>query len=246
MLRSLKSLHNYSVEALDGEIGTVDDFYFDGDSWVVRYLVVDTGKWLPGRRVLIASMELGPPNQEARLFPVELTKEQVEGSPSIAADKPVSKQYEIELHSYYNWVPYWTPGVSAPVMGIPTTEKEGVQGELSDKEKGDPHLRSFREVNGYKIHAKDGHIGHIDELIVEDDSWAIRYAVVDTRNWLPGRHVLVSPAWIKAISWADEEVMVDLTKEAIKDSPTYDPSEPVNRDYELRLYDYYGRPRYWA
>ncbi|MBK9166200.1 MAG: PRC-barrel domain-containing protein [Bryobacterales bacterium] len=110
---------------------------------------------------------------------------------------------------------------------------------------GDPHLRSVREVSGYRIRAADGEIGRVADFIVDTDGWAIRYLVVDTRNWLPGRKVLVAPRWVQSIDWGDRLVHVRLHREDIKNSPEFDPNEPVNREYEARLYDYYGRPRYW-
>jgi hypothetical protein len=113
-------------------------------------------------------------------------------------------------------------------------------------ESGDPHLRSTQEVLGYYIHASDGDLGHVEDFIVDDDNWTIRYMVVDTRNWLPGKKVLVAPEWITEVSWGESKVYVDLTQDAIKDSPEYDPTETVNRLYEERLYDFYGRPKYWS
>lgn len=110
----------------------------------------------------------------------------------------------------------------------------------------DPHLRSAREVIGYHIQAKNGDIGHVEDFIVDDEAWAIRYMVVDTQNWLPGKKVLVAPVWIESIHWAEAKVRVTLTRAKIKKSPEFDPAAPVNREYEDRLYDFYGRPKYWV
>ena len=106
-------------------------------------------------------------------------------------------------------------------------------------------LRSVDEVIGYNIQATDGDIGHVEEFIVDDDTWIIRWFVVDTRNWLPGRKVLVAPDWVTRTSWGDRDVHVDVTRARIKDCPEYDPGLPINRRYEQQLYDYYGRPVYW-
>jgi hypothetical protein len=106
-------------------------------------------------------------------------------------------------------------------------------------------LRSIQELQGYKISVLDGNIGHVEEFIADDSNWFIRYMVVDTKNWLPGRKVLIAPDWIEQVSWNDSKFYVDLPRELIKDSPEYDPAAPVNRQYEARLYDYYGRPKYW-
>jgi hypothetical protein len=244
MLRSVKSLRGFSIKANDGHMGRVHALLFDGVTWAIRYLVVDTGTWLPGRKVLIAAASLGQPHWERKTFPVALTRQQVKGAPDVDVDKPVSRQREIELYAYYDWTPYW--GMSFDVVGavpIPTAaEREAIE----ERAKGDPNLRSTREVMDYRIHANDGQVGHIDDFIVSDDDWVIRYLVVDTRNWLPGRKVLISPAWVHEIRWENREVWVDVARQDVENSPVYDPNEPVNRQYEVEIYDYYGRPKYWT
>jgi hypothetical protein len=156
---------------------------------------------------------------------------------------------EMDLHTYYGWTPYWRGGL--PTFGLgAAAAAETIAGELQqkdeeDEQESDPHLRSTREVIGYHIQARDGEIGHVEDLIVEDETWFIRYLVIDTRNWLPGRKVLVAPAWAEQISWIHRKVYLDLGRESIKNSPEFDPSIPVNREYEVQLYDFYGRPYYW-
>lgn len=244
MLRSLNKLRGFAIGTTEGEIGKVDSFLFDGSNWVVRYLVADTRKWLPGRKVLIAAAALDKPNWEERVFPVALTKDQVKNSPDIDVDKPVSRQREIELHQHYSWGPYWG-GALGPV--VPTFDPNPrSREELEEAAKGDPHLRSTGAVKAYRIHAVDGLIGHVDDFIANDKDWVIRYLVVDTRNWLPGRTVLISPQWVQDISWDEKQVYVDVTKDRVKNSPLYDPSTPVNREYEIQVYDYYGWPKYWT
>lgn len=242
MLRSILSLRGFSIGAEDGEIGKVHAFLFDDRTWAIRYLVADTGGWLRGRKVLIAAAALERPDWHAHVFPVELAREQVRNAPDIDADRPVSRQHEAELHKYYNWVPYWGTGYGAAVSTVPTMQQEPSE----DAAQASPNLRSTREVIGYRIHATDGQIGHVEDFIISDEDWVIRYIVVDTRNWLPGRSVLVSPEWVGGISWEAREVWIEVAKDAIEDSPPFDPSAPVNREYEVQMYDYYGRPKYWA
>jgi hypothetical protein len=245
MLRSASHLIGYSIAAEDGHLGKTGDLLFDDRYWVVRYLVAETGSWLQGRRVLLARASLGQPDWQSRAFPVALTKQQVEDSPEIQEDEPVSRQHEARLHAYYGWAPYWhapsfptdLPVAAAPVPPPEDKDDEG--------ESGDPHLRSVKEVTGYHCEATDGELGHVEDFVVDDDTWLVRYVVVDTRNWLPGKKVLVAPQWFSGIRWTDRQVSVDLTREQIKNSPTYDPGAPVNREYEERLYDFYGRPGYW-
>jgi hypothetical protein len=253
MLRNIKEMHGYNIQADDGEVGKVHDFYFDDKMWVIRYMVADTGGWLSGRRVLISPNDLKQPNWEEELIPVSLTKEQVKNSPSIDTDKPVSRQHEREILEYYNWPIYWEhmsypAGAAVGTRIYPVEEAKQTEEKTSEEkaEEGDSHLRSTREVDGYNIQAADGEIGHVDDFIVNDENWTIRYMVVDTRNWLPGKKVLISLQWIEKIDWSGRKVFVNLPKESIKNSPEFDPSSPVNRDYENRLYDYYGRRKYWT
>jgi uncharacterized protein YrrD len=247
MLRSMKALMDYGLLATDGKIGAVDDFLFDDHAWTVRYLVANTGGWLRGRLVLISPAAMERPDWQSRLFPVDLTRDQIEQSPSILSDAPVARQKELELARHYNWPMYWAIDSLGGFGAAPiVTSIEPPQGQARPaEEEGNPHLRSVREVRGYRIHATDGDIGHVDDFIVDDANWAIRYLVVDTRNWLPGRKVLLACDWIEEVSWPDTRVAVCHSREEIKNSPEYDPSAPVNRQYEDVLHDYYGRPKYW-
>lgn len=240
MLRSIEELYGYSVHAADGEVGKVHEFYFDDEFWTIRYLVVDTGVWLPGRRVLLSPVALGQPNWGSHIFPVRLTKQEVEDSPPVGTEQPVSQQLQVDLHQYYGWPHYWGgTGMGVPYLVIPPEPTE------DETEPGDPHLRSSREVTGYHIHATDGEIGHVEDFIVQDTGWVIRYMVIDTRNWWPGKKVLVATDWIDEINWVERLAYVNMTRNNIKDSPEFEPGMPVKRAYEQRLYDFYGRPAYW-
>ncbi len=247
MLRSVNEIVNYSLSATDGEIGRCKDFLFDDDFWTIRYMVADTGKWLPGRKVLISPISLGEPDWLNRHFRVDLNKEQIESAPALDEHAPVSRQYERRYFSYYYWPYYWTGaeiwGAAPFPPSVPVTHPETL--EMTEEEPEKSHLRSVKEVKGYHIQATDGEVGHVEDYIVDDETWAIRYLVVDTRNWLPGRKVLVSPQWIQEVEWLENKVHVNLSTQEVKESPEYDPSDPVNREYEIRLYDFYGRPAYW-
>jgi len=250
MLRSVKGITNYAVYAEDGEIGKCKDFLFDDEFWAIRYMVADTGKWLPGRKVLVSPISFGTLEWLTRRFSVKLTKEQVETSPPLYEHEPVSRQYERKFFSFYGWPYYWAGRdvwgtvPYPPPMPIHPEKVEHVYEEV-DEDPDKSHLRSVKEVTGYHIQAIDGEVGHVEDYIADDEIWTIRYMVVDTRNWLPGRKVLVSPEWIESIDWTENRVQVNLSIIEVKGSPEYDPSEPVNREYEIRLYDFYGRPAYW-
>jgi len=237
MLVSVEHLRGYALLAADGEIGRAESLLFDDESWLVRYLLVDTGGWLTGRRVLIAPVALRTPDHAARRLPVELTRKQVEESPDMDLRQPVSRQEEMELFRHYAWVPYW-PGSElgdiAPIF--PAEESEG---------ETDPHLRNTREVEGYRIAATDGLLGHVEDFILQEERWAIRYLVVDVGRWLAGRRVLLAPSWVENIDWGAREVVVNLSRDEVRGSPEYDPSKPLTREYEEGLHRHYDRPRYW-
>ncbi len=255
MLRSSKELVGYVIGAKDGDVGHVKDVLFDERVWAVRYFVADTGKWLPGRRVLISPISVGEPDWESKRLLVDLMKEQVEKAPSLDSDAPVSRQYEVESLRYYGYAPYWVgpgpwgagmvPNFLAREETPPGVGVTAEQGALGTTHQGDPSLRSADEVRGYHVQTTDGSKGHVDDFIIDDASWQVRYLVVDTRNWLPGRKVLVSPSWVGEVRWTERTVQVQHTSDEIKNAPEFDASAPVNRTYERRLYDFYGRPAYW-
>ena len=252
MLRRLDSLRHWEIFARDGRAGKIDDFYFDDHHWVVRYLVADTGLWLSGRKVLIAPQALGKPDWPNRTLLVNLTREQIEKSPDVAADQPVSRQKETELYRYYGWEsPYWlTVGhQTGPTPPIPPAQSPlqpaGGPFPVRSKEEIDPRLRSVRELIGYRMRGRDEAAGSIADLLADDEDWSIRYLLVDTGHWLPGRKVLIPPTEARELHWEDKTIDVDLSREKIRDSPEYEPSAPVEGDYQDRLHNFFGWPKYW-
>ncbi len=251
MQHSVKSFTGFSLEATDGEIGKVKELYFDDHSWTVRYLVVETGSWLSGRKVLISPASLLMPKWDEETFPVNLTRKQIENSPAVDTDRPVSRQEELKLYQHYSWPDYWNSGMYNGAMGMwgmpmpPVSDMEeqvknslNVPAESMDE---DTHLRSTKELNGYSIDAADGKIGDVDDFLIDYRNWEISFLVVDTGNWLPGRKVLLSPAWINKISWKTSFVEVALTIEAVKNSPEFDRDQPVSDSYRDMLFTYYGK-----
>lgn len=245
MLWSIKSLRGYTILALDGEIGRTKEFLFDDQHWLLTYFVVNTSKVLSRRKVLISPLAIRQPRWEAHVFPVDLTREQIKNSPAIDEAQPISRQYQTQLHDYYAWPYYWQIVARQPTYQVSDFPKSEDQELLEQTQEGDPHLRSTQEIIGYHVHALDGEIGHVEDFIVDDTLWLLRYIVIDTQNWLPGKKVLIPLNWIQRMSWLEKEVYFDLTRETIQQCPEYDPTQPVNRQYEIRFYDYYGRPKYW-
>lgn len=255
MLRNLKNLQKYDIVATDGPIGRIDRFYFDDEKWTIRYLVVDTAAWLPGRRVLISPFSVRSIDWSAGTVSLSITRGMVQSSPDIDTHKPVSRQQEIAYLGYYGYPYYWGgAGLWGPgpyPAGVPTVDaaaaRAHVDAELEDaRAKGDSHLRSSKEVIGYHLHATDGELGHVEDFLVEDDSWAIRYVVVDTSNWWFGKKVLVSPEWIRDVSWNDKKVYVDLTRQSVKSAPEYDSAAHLDRQWEADYYAHYRRRPYWT
>jgi uncharacterized protein YrrD len=260
MLRPFHSLRSARLAASDGEIGHVQDFYFDDEHWTVRYLVVNTGSWLFEREVLVAPQTVGEVDLERGTIAVHLTREQVRESPSVDVDKPVSRQQEEELHRYYGWSPYWSPVdegagmmlppvalVPPPAFAPPPVVSEDTEPNLASEERrADPHLRSGAELlSGYTIHAEDGEIGRVDDVILDDQGWRVRYFVIHTGPWFLGKDVLLPPEWIERISYDRTEVSVKLPRSAIKDAPSFRRGAPLSREDEQKLYDHYGRKGYW-
>ena len=265
MLRSMKDLEGYAIRATDGNIGHVKDFYFDDEAWVIRYFVVATGSWLSSREVLISPIAIGEPDWSNNVLPVSITKEQVKNSPDIDTDKPVSRQHEMRYLGYYGYPSYWGgsglwgggayPGMMMTSDGVfgstlyvadPEAQEAYARADEARHRDDDLHLRSCQAVMDYRIHASDGDIGHVQGLLVDEQTWAIRYMIVNTSNWRLGHQVLIAPQWIKSVSWPEATVSVDLTRQAVKDAPEYDSTAPLDRTQEMGIHEHYGRPGYWA
>lgn len=244
MLRSINQLKGAAIDATDGDIGKVSDVYFDDEQWVVRYLVVKTGSWLFSRKVLLTPESLVAANTGSDVLATDLRREQVENSPEINTERPVSRQHEEMLLAYYGYPNYWAGDITGG-LGMAPGRVDGYLTRLINHEveqrhdrNDDEHLRSCREVEGYHIDASDGEIGHVEDILV-DENWAVRYLVVNTRNWWFGHSVLIAPQWISHLAWASATVSVDLTRETIRQAPEYDTARPPDAEFEQRLEAYY-------
>ena len=249
-------LRKYGIQAVDGKIGSVRDFLFDDWQWVLRWLVVDTGSWLSRQEVLLPASNLGRVDRAAETIAVDLTVAKVKVSPDVETHRPVSRQIESSLYEHYGWTPYW--GGTAAIgggAGYLVPPRYLVAGRQSESERlasararknDDPHLRSAREVTSYHIEASDGHIGHVEDFLFGEEDWAIRYVIVDTRNWWPGKFVLIAPEWVESILWSDRVMRVNKTRDEIKGAPEFDPKARFERADEVRLYAHYGLAGYWV
>ncbi|HWQ92980.1 MAG TPA: PRC-barrel domain-containing protein [Clostridia bacterium] len=231
MLRAIKQIQGNKLGATDGEIGHIKDFYFDDVNWMIRYVVADTGSWLPGRLVLVSPRSIERLYQSGNMLLVNLTREQIEKSPPIDAHKPVSRQHEEEFYRYYGWPYYWEGAGVWGMSGFPilTERAEPFHGEQrKDASKpqttADSHLRSVETIIGYKVEAGSHSVGYVEDFLVDDESWALRHAVVNVGSWHLNRKVLISPGEIEWISWDESKVTLRLTKKAVLDLPDYVPT----------------------
>lgn len=234
MLRSIKQLYGNKLGASDGDIGHVKDFYFDDQNWAIRYIVVDTGSWLSGRQVLLSPYSLGRLDQVEGVLRVNLTRKQIENSPSIDLHQPVSRQHEEEYHRYYGWPYYWEGGgvwglSGFPILELPPKPFPNKPATVigPQPERADAHLRSTQAVNGYHLQASDGIIGHVSDFMMDAGNWAIGQLVVKMGHRLSGNDVLLPTKGVTRISYEESTVFVNLTKEAVEQGPALE-NAPVS------------------
>jgi PRC-barrel domain len=256
MLNSIGNLNAVHVAVVDGDLGPVEDVLFDDLSWAIRYLVVDAGAWLNERDVLISPYSIKQPVARDGPIEVALTRRLVRSSPDIDTHRPISRGQERELLGHYHYPEYWSGGglwalrampypLVIPVASADHHARRAVA--PSAFHAGDMALRSAEQVAHYEVQATGESIGHVEDFVFDDESWLIRYLVVDTRGWWPaGRKVLIGLHWLDRVDWAQQRIHVTLTREQLRSSPAYEDVGAIHRDYETRLHANYQRPGYWA
>jgi hypothetical protein len=252
MLHQLKELDGLAIHATDGDIGVTKDFYFDDQQWTLRYFIVETGSWLLSRKILLSPMSITHLNLAEKTLSVDINRDQVRRSPEIDTHQPVSRQFEVDYSGYYGFPLYWGDiglwgSNQTPERGAQTTKSSGAH-KCSDgfsAQNKDHQLRSSQEVVGYHIEAHDGEIGHLEGMLIDEETFAIRYLIINTSNWWMGHAVLIAPQWIKEVSWAASKIYVDMTQEQIKHAPEFDPNQPLGREWETSTHEHYGRKGYW-
>jgi uncharacterized protein YrrD len=241
MLQAIKKLDRARIVATDGQVGTVRDVYFDDERWVVRYLVVETGSWLNARRVLISPYAVRFIDWQTRAVVVNLTRDQVKNSPHIDTDKPVSRQQEDEFNRHYGYPQYWPYSTywawgEVPLLAPPIQLDQELFEIASpihqDGSRSDGHLRSSQVVIGYHIQATDAFLGHVADFLFDEETWAIRYLVADTRSWFPGKQVLVAQDSVREVNWGAQSVGIALTRRELETSPEYDRHQMPSRGDE--------------
>ncbi len=245
MYSRVSELKNLTLSALDGDIGRSRDFLFDDEHWAVRYLEVNTSRWLIGRRVLISPAVVGVPDFDDKRLPVDLTQSAIEDAPGLDKDQPVSRQYEAEYASHFGQMYYWwgaglwgdgsNPGDIVSRVEVPVTPEENVVNSIEE----DCHLRSAEEVIGYRTHAIDGDLGEVEDFIVDTRNWSIAFAVLDTGHWLPGRKIMLPVVWVNGIDWAERRFNIDVTKAALESAPEIE--EPLSAQSITAFYEHFGK-----
>jgi uncharacterized protein YrrD len=246
MLHRADELRSYRLRSIDGDLGKIDDLYFDDRFWAVRYLVIESGGLLDQRHVLVSPRAVLAVDIHSDTIATKLSKAELAAGPTPDEHAPVSRQFEIAYNEFYGYSPYWIGPLAWGANSAPRPPEDAAP--LEERESWDGHLYSERELTGftrYRVAAKDGQVGHVSDLIVSDTDWVIRYLVVNTRGWLPGKHVLVPPQWT-TVSWENATLTMDLPRDTIKAAPAYEVDAPIDREYEANLFAHYCRTAYWS
>lgn len=243
MRRAAKELLGYRLQGIDGELGDVEDLYFDDSKWRIRYFVVNTGSWLSGRRVLLSPLALTGVPRDDRRINVALTTDQVRNSPDIDLHRPVSRQEEIDLHTHYGWMYYGFGGLPMEIPRVAVPDDRARAPE-PPKDPADRHLRSVKEVTGYRVSATDGNLGHVEDFVVDHATWDVAYLVVDTAPLWMGKKVLIFPGLVEDVDWGGRAVALGLTQDQIEQAPEWDGSYPVEPRYGDKLQAHYNRLSY--
>lgn len=252
MLIKASATKGFHILASDGSIGTVSDLMFDDATWKVRWLVVETGSWLMNRQVLLPASALGLADTTARSLTVHLTQAQVRGSPDVDTQRPVSRQQEGAIYDYYGFNPYWG---TADYVGtysywggmdfsppVPSTSQRRDAIIQMQRSSDDAHLRSIEVLHGYHIHATDGEIGHLADVLINDSDWSLSYLVVNTSNWWRGKEVLISPRSTQSIRWTERMIYLGVTRDKVRASPDYNADQPMPASFDAEMAQHYGPP----
>lgn len=246
MLRTDHDLFGYALVSDGEKIGKLEDFYVDDRFWTVRYLAIDSGGWLVQHRTLISPRSVMEVDGLNETITTDLTKTQIEQSPTPDERAAVDRQFEMAYNEYYEYSPYWIGPLAWGAYSAPRPPEDAAP--LEERALWDSHLFSVQDLAGfanYTVKAADGDVGHVTGVMVDDEAWVIRYLVVGTRDWLPGKHVLLPPQWVD-VDWEHSILSVDFARDAIKEAPGYDAGTEVTRAYEDQLFQHYCRQSYWS
>ncbi|WP_162632618.1 PRC-barrel domain-containing protein [Paraliobacillus zengyii] len=245
-------MKHFNIRATDDVLGKIKDIYFDDKFWTVRYLVADTGKWLPSEKVLLSPLSVNKVDSENATVDVLASKEKVRNAPNKKADEPISKQDEIDLTGYYGWPNYWSQigpwgGFSTPAALAVADKQREIQEKAKADQKESHQLRSVNEIKGeltgYKVEGIGGKIGHVSDVIIDEENWKITYLVIETSKFLAANFILIATDWISDIHWYDKKIYVEVDNEKVKNVTDFDIHAPLTKEYEEKLYSDLGKQK---
>jgi hypothetical protein len=245
-LIKLNDIKTYDCEAADGEIGSYEDMYFDDTYFAVRFLLINTQKWLQGRKILLSPFTVGSIDEQNRLMYIELAQQQIKNSPPLGTNQTVSRHYEEKYFEYYDWPPYWDT-ISWPST-LPLRASAVAASRLSREISPhyENHLHRASQILDCVVSVSEGIIGKLTNFVIDTHYWVIRYLEIDTHNRMNGTNTaLVTPTLILSINWPENRISVDISLDNLQNAPRYDANKPISRDYESRLLQYYGERIYW-
>lgn len=248
MFRSINNWMGYGIQATDGDIGEIHDFYFDDNQWSIRYIIIDIGPWIKDRKVILSPDEFIALDSSEQYFSLKkLNKGQIKNSPEIDTALPVSKQEQISLHKYYRWPPYAISPITTEVKETEDSKEVEEAEAVSQMQQNYSELRSAREVIRYSVKGKDGELGKVEDLLVDDEAWKIVYLVIDSKEELEiDKKILVTMSWIKWMHHNEQEIYLDLNKQTVRNSPSYDPERPKQWPMERELHKNTKKPYLWV
>ena len=257
MLINAKKLMGLTVHAKDGDAGEVQAFYFDNRWWSVRYLAVETGSWFNSRRVLVPPASFSSIDISSKRINSNLTVDQIQGSPDVDFNLVLSRGVEADTLRHRG-LPRFTltneERLLSQLLPHETAEErimtsrgektfasvqQGGMSMAAELVPGARHLFSSDEIFRYRLQATDSDIGNIDDVILDDRTWAIKYLIVDTSQLQPERKVLLSPWRIDRIGVIESMIRINLSKTAINGGPGYDPSRQIDAEYDRNVREYY-------
>ena len=224
MLLSARELTGYTVLARDGRLGTIEDFHFNSRDWVIQYVIVNSLDWPIGRWLLMPPSAVERTDLEASVLLVKVTKGDIKKSSRVDTNDPVSRQQEIGSAHCHKRFTYWDriTGSEGP-DSTPVGVQAGKTSESDEVSSAKPKPQSAEEILGFRILARDGEVGRLEDLIVESETWAVNYLLVTTRNSPPGGRALLAPCWITCVARDTFEIRVDLKRDTIRNSPEFSP-----------------------
>ncbi|WP_332698676.1 PRC-barrel domain-containing protein [Halalkalibacter lacteus] len=225
MLYKASTIQSCTVQATDGDLGKVKDLYFDSEKWTIRYLVVDTLKWLPGKRVLVSPVSFDNVELDNNNISIFSSTDEIKNSPSVEEHQPITRVKELELHSYYGWSPYWVGGGLWGPGNLPLLSTKEDQQYVTEMEDDQSFLRSVNELRGqvfgYNVKGIDHEeLGTVVDFVIDDNSWVVHYLIIDTGDWLPGRKVAISPESIDSIDWVAKDITINLRAAEVEEHST--------------------------